>query len=67
MSIRALSFFALFFASTASVAGPAPYYWWVSQLDGSRACFQTPLGPGWIQEPKPFRDVRCRLPYTGKD
>lgn len=63
MSIRRLSFFVLFLASATAFAEPAPYYWWVSRLDGSRVCHQTPLGDGWLREPKPFRDARCRLPY----
>ena len=44
-------------------AEPAPWYWWVSQVDGSRVCNQTSLGEGWIQEPKPFKDAHCRVPY----
>ena len=48
--------------SFGSQAEPAPWYWWVSKLDGSRMCNQTSLGEGWLQEPKAFRDARCRIP-----
>lgn len=61
MLIRALSIFALFLASTAAIGEPAPWYWWVSKLDGSRVCNQTPLGEGWLREPTPFKDARCRI------
>jgi hypothetical protein len=32
--------------SAAALAGPAPWYWWESKIDGQRVCSQTPLGPG---------------------
>lgn len=62
MLIRRLTIFTLFFLSTATLAEPAPYYWWVSRLDGNRVCSQFLPGDGWIQEAKPFRDARCRVP-----
>ncbi|SFU93703.1 hypothetical protein [Pseudoduganella namucuonensis] len=40
-------------------AGPAPWYWWVSKVDGARVCSQTPLGPGWEQVKRPYQDSRC--------
>jgi hypothetical protein len=40
-------------------AEPAPWYWWVSKLDGARVCSQTPLGAGWSRIPRPYRDSRC--------
>ncbi len=61
---KLVAIFALFALCTAAVAEPAPWYWWVSQFDGSRACSQTPLGEGWIREPKPFKDSRCRVPLN---
>lgn len=61
MLIRALLIFGLFFQLTVASAEPAPYYWWVSRLDGTRVCSQIPLGEGWIVEPTPFRDARCRV------
>ena len=61
MLIRQLSLLVLLLASAAASGEPAPWYWWVSQLDGTRVCNQTPLGVGWVQEPKPFKDARCRI------
>ena len=61
MLIKRFIIFALWAASTAAIGEPAPWYWWVSQLDGSRACNQTSLGPGWLREPTPFRDGLCRV------
>ena len=64
MLIRQLSVVVLLLASAGASGEPAPWYWWVSQIDGTRVCNQTPLGEGWIQEPKPFKDARCRIPLT---
>ncbi len=61
MLIRRLFIFVLFFASTVSLAEPAPWFWWISRLDGSRACSQTSLGEGWVREPVAFRDAMCRV------
>lgn len=61
MMIRRLFISALLLVSTASIAEPAPWYWWISQFDGSRACSQTPMGEGWVREPTPFRDAICRV------
>ncbi|HLO63730.1 MAG TPA: hypothetical protein VK165_12300 [Azonexus sp.] len=65
MSIRRLPIrlpiLLLLLASTAALGGPAPWYWWVSKLDGSRVCRQTGLGQGWTQEPVAFKDARCRI------
>lgn len=62
MLLSRFAIFALALGSTAAIAEPAPWYWWVSSVDGSRFCHQTPLGAGWLQEPKPFKDARCRIP-----
>lgn len=61
MLIRCLSIFVLLFASAVAIAEPAPWYWLVSQLDGTRVCNQTSLGSGWTWEPTPFKDARCRV------
>ncbi len=61
MLIRGLFIFGLFFRLTVGHAEPAPYYWWVSQFDGARVCSQIPLGEGWVMEPTPFKDARCRV------
>lgn len=63
MLIRHLSIFALFFGSTVAIGEPAPYYWWVSQLDGTRVCSQIPHGEGWVAEPTPYKDARCRIRF----
>ena len=57
-----ISVVCLLAASTTALGEPAPWYWWVSLLDGTRVCNQTPLGEGWAQEPTPFKDARCRIP-----
>jgi hypothetical protein len=61
-------FFALLLALACSrlAAEPAPYYQWRSKVDGSFACSQTPLGPGWEQASGPFRDSRCQKKSTSK-
>ena len=46
----------------AALAAPAPYYLWMSKLDGSRVCAQTSLGEGWQRMGGPFKDSRCRKP-----
>jgi hypothetical protein len=61
MSIRRLPILFLLLAGTAALAGPAPWYWWVSKLDGDRVCRQTGLGQGWTREPIAFKDARCRI------
>ncbi|WP_303787157.1 hypothetical protein [Azovibrio restrictus] len=43
-------------------AAPAPYYLWMSTLDGTRVCSQTPLGEGWRLLGGPYKDSRCRKP-----
>lgn len=42
-------------------ARPAPWYWWVSKVDGARICMQTPPGDGWLRERGSYRDARCRI------
>ena len=44
------------------LAEPAPYYLWMSKIDGSRVCSQTYLGEGWQRMGGPFSDSRCRKP-----
>ena len=45
--------------STALNAAPAPFYWWVSKVDGSRVCAQGPLGAGWERVERPYKGSRC--------
>ncbi|WP_026687472.1 hypothetical protein [Azovibrio restrictus] len=54
--------FLLILGSTQALAAPAPYYLWMSKVDGSRVCSQTPLGEGWQKMGGPFKDSRCRKP-----
>jgi hypothetical protein len=49
----------LLLCSTALNAAPAPFYWWVSKVDGSRVCAQGPLGAGWERVERPYKDSRC--------
>ena len=43
-----------------ALAGPAPWYWWVSRSSDARICWQTSPGDGWMREPRPFSDAHCR-------
>ena len=61
MHIKYLLIGAGLLAAQVARGEPAPWYWWVSQVDGSRVCHQTSLGHGWVQEPTPFKDARCRI------
>ncbi len=54
--------FLLILGSPQALAAPAPYYLWMSKVDGSRVCSQTPLGEGWQKMGGPFKDSRCRKP-----
>ncbi|MCT9813405.1 hypothetical protein N0K08_22470 [Acidovorax sp. Be4] len=45
--------------STLAQAGPAPWYWWASKLDGQQICRQTSPGAGWERASGPFRNPRC--------
>ena len=54
--------FLLILGSTQALAAPAPYYLWMSKVDGSRVCSQTPLGAGWQLMGGPYKDSRCRKP-----
>ncbi|MBU3695136.1 MAG: hypothetical protein CFR70_08990 [Rhodocyclaceae bacterium] len=38
---------------------PAPWYEWISRLDGNVVCAQTSPGYGWRQGCGPFPDARC--------
>ncbi|PWF46801.1 hypothetical protein [Massilia glaciei] len=50
---------ALAFACLAGAAAPAPWYAWVSKLDGKRVCSQSPLGPGWVRASGPYKNSQC--------
>jgi hypothetical protein len=64
--MKTLPALSLAFACALVAAEPAPWYWWVSKLDGARVCSQSPLGPGWERIPRPYRDSRCEKLAIGK-
>jgi hypothetical protein len=53
-------------ASVWSSAEPAPWFKWRSKLDGTLACSQTPLGPGWDRVAGAYRDSRCEKRIIAK-
>jgi hypothetical protein len=53
-------------ASAPSLAEPAPWFKWRSKLDGTLACSQTPLGPGWDRVAGSHRDSRCEKLIVAK-
>jgi hypothetical protein len=50
---------ALCTATALTEARPAPWYWWVSKVDGARVCLQTSPGSGWYRERGPYPNARC--------
>lgn len=40
-------------------AGPAPWYYWRSLVDGQRVCAQTSPGLGWERDSAPFDGPGC--------
>lgn len=57
---------ALGLAAQAAFAAPAPWFQWRSKLNGTLACSQTPLGPGWEKFAGPYRDARCEKLIVAK-
>ena len=49
-----------------ALAKPAPWFQWRSKANGSLACSQTPLGPGWERAAGPYRDARCEKLIVAK-
>lgn len=49
-----------------ALAKPAPWFQWRSKANGSLACSQTPLGPGWERATGPYRDARCEKLIVAK-
>jgi len=49
-----------------STAAPAPWYVWLSKLDGRPFCTQSDPGPGWERSLGPYRDSQCRTPYEAR-
>lgn len=54
----------LFLLTSTAEAEPAPWYWWVSKVDGRRVCLQFSPGEGWAPSRGPYRDSRCTQPAT---
>lgn len=58
--MRQLVFLSLAIAcSLPALSRPAPWYEWISRLDGKVVCAQTSPGYGWRQGRGPFPDARC--------
>lgn len=53
----------LFSLPLLSLAAPAPYYKWLSRVDGQVTCQQASPGPGWeLLDGSTYRDLRCTQP-----
>lgn len=46
---------------TMSHAAPAPWYWWVSKVDGRRVCAQHMPAQGWERDAGPFAQAGCKV------
>ena len=44
---------------SAAQAAPAPWYYWRSMVDGTRACAQTSPGPGWERDSAAYDGPGC--------
>lgn len=47
----------------AAMAAPAPWYVWISRIDGRPFCTQSDPGPGWTRSRGPYRDSQCHMPH----
>ena len=45
--------------ATAVDAKPAPWYWWVSKVNGDRVCAQVMPSQGWTRGEGPFQNAQC--------
>lgn len=45
--------------SSLALADPAPWYSWMSRVDGQIVCAQTSPGPGWARLGGPYKTARC--------
>jgi len=61
MSNKAIPFFLLLLTTSLASAAPAPWYWWISKVDGARVCMQTSPGEGWYRDKAgiAYRNARC--------
>ena len=46
----------------AAQAAPAPWFWWVSKINGERVCAQHMPPQGWERAEGPFQSVDCKRP-----
>ena len=44
---------------SATHAKPAPWYWWVSKVNGGRVCAQVMPEQGWTRGDGPFTNAQC--------
>ncbi|MFL6675085.1 MAG: hypothetical protein ACJ8LG_17565 [Massilia sp.] len=66
MTLASLSGLLLACTCALATAGPAPWFKWRSKLDGTLACSQTALGPGWDRVADAYRDSRCEKLIVAK-
>lgn len=58
---RALPMLGALLWVAAAQAAPAPWYWWVSKLDGQRVCAQHMPSSGWERAEGPFTQAGCQV------
>ena len=58
---RALPLWAALLCAAAVQAAPAPWYWWISKLDGQRVCAQHMPASGWERAEGPFAQAGCQV------
>ncbi len=51
---------ALVWVAAAAHAGPAPWYYWRSTLDGARVCAQTSPGAAWKRDSDAYDGPGCQ-------
>lgn len=51
---------ALCLVAAAAYAGPAPWYYWRSTLDGARVCAQTSPGSAWERDSAAYDGPGCQ-------
>lgn len=60
LGVLAAAVLALGLPATTAHAAPAPWYWWVSKLDGQRVCAQFMPSQGWEQVEGAFTRSDCQ-------
>lgn len=58
---QVLPLWAALLCAAAAQAAPAPWYWWVSKLDGQRVCAQHMPASGWERAEGPFAQAGCQV------